>query len=122
MRQSWTEEEEDRLIELYPVTLTTDLPALFNRSMSSINWKAYSLGLRKEKGCTLHKGKDPSWTEEEIEILRRDFPHMRNGKVPINRTPDAIKAMAHKLGIKKSRRYVQKCKYAFSKMIRQGKL
>lgn len=45
----WTKELEDRLIKIYPNTLTQDIADEFNMSLTTIRNAAFRLGLKKDK-------------------------------------------------------------------------
>ena len=121
----WSEKEIDDLIELYPITPTDLLTKLFDRTLKAIQQKAHEYGLRKEKEARKKRvmpKPQNSWTEEEEAILRRDFPIMASHKVPVNRTTAAIRSYAKKLGLKKTPRYIQKCRYRYAMLASQGRV
>lgn len=57
----WTSEEEARLRDLYPVTRTSDLPAVLGRSALAIKVRASALHLRKDPEVSMR-------LREELEL------------------------------------------------------
>lgn len=108
----WTEEEERKLRELYPVTDANELANLLMRTRDAVVARASSLGLKKDSAF-LHqirtlawrKGKkeERRWKESEDEELRRlylqEYLSVEEIATKLNRTVSAIRNRVRFLGI-----------------------
>lgn len=63
----WTDKEEELLIKLYPTTNTKELENIFNKTDKTITARAIKLGVSKEE----------VWSEDEIIILKENYPYMK---------------------------------------------
>lgn len=65
--------------------------------------------MAKRKKAKKKKINTGLWTKQEIKMLRALFPKTRTREVAatIGRPPEATKKKAHKLGLKKSKRYLK---------------
>ena len=94
--KDWTRYEESRLRELWPDMTIGEIAAALGRAEGSIKYAARKLGLRK---LTRH-----AWSDAQLEILRRRYPHERTDRLaeelgmPIGK----VHAKANGLGIHKT--------------------
>jgi len=115
MRKIWTEELNQKLVELYGNTTNKELCRIFNVSKDSIKSQAGRLGLKKII-------KSRNWTSKEIEDLKKLYPN--NDYVflssyfdrPINK----IYQKAKRLNIKKSKEYIDKVKFIWTERVREA--
>jgi hypothetical protein len=64
-RRIWTEEENEKLKEVYPIWSQDELEKYFQRSYSAICRQASSLGIKRQKRIV--------WTDEEVKFLKENF-------------------------------------------------
>jgi len=104
----WTEEEITLLKEKYPVLKKTELIKLFpDRSVSSIEGKAYFLKLKKNS----NPNDNSSWTPVEINILKEKYFNTNKEellKLLYNRDWRAVNIKASRLGLKRSKDQIEK--------------
>ena len=75
----WNNEEKERLRQHYPHTKPIDLEPLFpGRKWQTVDRKARSMGIRKERSWTAH--------EQELLIYFRSFMPMRDVAVAMERS------------------------------------
>lgn len=107
----WTEEEISVLKEAYPTATHDELKKLLpNRSIEAIQTKAKNLKLKKDKATrsknislARQKENSASYTQEELEIMKKIYPmHGVRGvkKALPHRTIKSIKQKAHTMGLK----------------------
>lgn len=91
----WSEDEINILREFYDKVSSRELQELLSyRSETSINTKAYKLGIESRI----------KWSDEEIERLKKEYPYYLNAELSRmfgNRTSGAIMGMGIKLGLSK---------------------
>lgn len=71
------------------------------------------LGKLKEIYDRLHNNHTKRWTNEEVELIRKHFPHMQTAELQSmlpNRTVESIQTMAQRLGVRKDKEHVLKIK------------
>jgi len=94
----WTEEEAQKLKELYPKLPGREVARILNRTTRSVQGKARRLGLCKRKVTHVH------WTEDEISFLReswRTLPKYEIMRRLHRHTWYGIRHMANKLGLRR---------------------
>lgn len=92
--KKWSEEEIEKLKEIYSYTPIDMVCSVFNRSGASIKHKAERLSLKKEM---LY------WTAEELNYLNLYYSTQKNSEISkiLHRTERAIRIKASKLGMHK---------------------
>jgi len=96
----WTEEEEERLVKLYPTKVPAELAAIFDKSESAVVVKCYRMGLRR----AVFK----AWTREEEDTLielYKVIPKITTQQIAdqLGKSRGAIVSKAGVLGIAKPR-------------------
>lgn len=121
----WTNKKTEFLIENYPRISGPEIARTLGISYPSVSAKACKLGLRKAKGWArgkqIYKG-NPTWTEEEIEILQQFYPTRPNKeltKILPKHSEGSIIYKATDLGIYKDKNYQHEVNVALAQ--RAGK-
>lgn len=98
--RSWTEEEDQFLIENYAFTDTKELSEIFNKTEDTVRARAIKYELKK----------DLWWTDEDIELLIENYPCMKNIDLQQKYFPhknySSITDKAVDLGLKKDEEYL----------------
>lgn len=105
----WTEEEKNKLRDIYPHKKNKDVADELNRSKRAVRRMKEKLGLEKSDEffkkyphCTVGE----KWSDDEIKFLENNYDSMLKGKIvsEINRTWISIKCKASKMGLKRSKK------------------
>lgn len=92
----WTKDEDQILINHYPIEGTEVIKKLPGRTANAIKNRAQSLGI-------IHRREMFGWTEEELNILKQYYPI--EGKRVVSRLPGrtlkTIQVTACRLGVKR---------------------
>ena len=106
---SWTREELAEFKRIYGTRTDDDLSRIFARSMEEIRRLASEHALAKDKAFVRKLSGEaatrmPRWRDEELEILRRDYPVQSNLDLAraLGRSVKSVVSKAHHLGLKKS--------------------
>ena len=98
----WSEEEDQFLIENYASMDTNEFADIFNKTTATVIARAIKFGISKDRW----------WTDEEILILKKYYPYMRNKELYEKyfsyRTYDSVTNKALKLGLIKDPKYLYK--------------
>lgn len=103
---SWTKEDDEYLINNYSNKTKEEIMSnINNRTWESIKARGQKLGLKRD----LHP-----WSEEEIELLKKYYPIMRNSEVHEkylnNRSVCNIDTKAKSIGLEKDKDYLKSMK------------
>lgn len=103
-RRYWTAAEDARLRELYPITRTSELPALLGRSRMAIKVRAAALHLRKAPEASMRR----PWHPDEDAVLRMLYADTPTDAIAdqLGRSPTTTYQRAHRLGLEKSAEYL----------------
>ncbi len=95
MIKEWSEQETEKLLKRFQSTPVEELAAQFNRTVPSINCKAYRLGIKTKQ----YSG----WNLLEIERLKVHFPTKttRQLAVEFGRSTNSVRQKAFRLRLKK---------------------
>ena len=99
----WLPEEDDLVFDAYEHGRSlTPLLSRLGRSRTSIAWRAGELGLQGTHARPNGWRTEPSWTEEDIAVLRRDYGRVPTPKLArsLNRPKAGIYSKAWSLGLK----------------------
>jgi len=106
---TWTRDELAEFKRIYGTRTDEDLSRIFGRSEGSIQKLANDLALAKDKAFVRKlvgeaSTRMPRWREEELELLRRDYPARSNLEIArdLGRSVKSVVSKAHHLGLKKS--------------------
>ena len=106
---SWTREEIAEFKRIYGTRTDEDLSRIFGRTLTDVRELAKEHALAKDKAFIRKLSGEastrmPRWTQEELEILRRDYPIQSNLEIArkLNRSVKSVVSKAHNLGLKKS--------------------
>lgn len=106
---SWSRDELAEFKRIYGTRTDEDLSRIFGRSVGSIEKLADELALAKDKAFVRKlvgeaSTRMPRWREEELELLRRDYPVASNLEIArtLGRSVKSVVSKAHHLGLKKS--------------------
>ncbi|HED64984.1 MAG TPA: hypothetical protein ENJ09_05445 [Planctomycetes bacterium] len=107
--EEWSREEIAELKRLYGTRTTEDLEVIFGRSSEEIEARAKEYALSKDKAFLRKiRGESatrmPRWTQQEIDVLKRDYPSRSNLDIAreLGRSVKSVVSKAHNLGLKKS--------------------
>lgn len=93
----YSEKDISYIKKYYNVLSINEIANHLNKSYSSVITKISKLGLSSES----------SWEYKDIEILKNIYPYYTNKKISVDflpgRTPNAIRTMANKLDLKKTK-------------------
>jgi hypothetical protein len=97
-KEVYTKSDDDFIIENYYKMSTNEIAKKLGKGFWSVSWRMKQVLKLPSKG-----NNGPSYTDEEIEVIRRYFVEYGAPKckelLP-NRSIDSIKLKAHKLGLK----------------------
>ncbi len=101
MIKEWSEQETEKLLKRFRSTPVEELSAQFNRTVPSINCKAYRLGI-KTKQYT-------GWSILEVERLKVHFPTKttRQLAVEFGRSVNSVRQKAFRLRLKKKSEHLK---------------
>jgi hypothetical protein len=106
---SWQREELAEFKRIYGTRTDQDLTRIFGRSIEEIQKLALEHALAKDKAFVRRLAGEsatrmPRWREEELELLRRDYPVQSNLELArsLGRSVKSVVSKAHHLGLKKS--------------------
>lgn len=106
---SWQREELSEFKRIYGTRTDDDLSRIFGRTLAEIQKLAEEHALAKDKAFVrkLVGGaatRMPRWRDEELELLRRDYPVQSNLELArsLGRSVKSVVSKAHHLGLKKS--------------------
>lgn len=104
MTRRWTPGDDARLRELYPVTRTSELPALFGRSKLAIKVRAAAMHLRKDPEVSMRR----QWHPDEDAVLRMLYADTPTDGIAavLGRSLSTTYRRARKLGLEKSEEYL----------------
>lgn len=109
--KSWSHEEIDKLISIFPHKRTRDLVEIFGRSYFCIANKAYKLGLKKDvifrsdlTHNTIGSGTSIHWTNSMIATLKNEFAITTNDDLALilGVSKRSVCRKAKELGLKKN--------------------
>ena len=107
--QDWTREELVEFKRIYGTRTDDDLARIFGRPVDSIRKLADEHALAKDKAFVRKltgeaSTRMPRWRDEELEILRRDYPTKSNLELArtLDRSVKSVVSKAHHMGLKKS--------------------
>ena len=105
----WTREELVEFKRIYGTRTDDDLARIFGRPVESIRRLADEHALAKDKAFVRKltgeaSTRMPRWREEELDLLRRDYPVKSNLELArsLNRSVKSVVSKAHHMGLKKS--------------------
>ena len=105
----WPREDLAEFKRIYGTRVDDDLVRIFGRSLAEIQRVAGQHALAKDKAFVRKLAGEastrmPRWREEELELLRRDYPTRSNLDLAraLNRSVKSVVSKAHHLGLKKS--------------------
>lgn len=106
---NWTEEEEKKLIELYPNHSNLHIAKMLNKTKASIDKKGAllelkkSINYRKKISRQNNQNKRHAWSIDEIEFLKVNFSEKTYNEIAeaLNRTPNAVSQKARQISLKK---------------------
>ena len=96
----WTPEDIAVLRELYPECPVGEISKRLGRTVNAIANRAHQLGIKRKSYV------DKLWTDEQLKLLRQLHPLCENIEdvaKKIGRSPAAVRAKAHDLGLTKHR-------------------
>ena len=95
MIKEWSEQEMEKLLKSFRSTPVEELAAQFNRTVPSINCKAYRLGIKTKKYT--------GWSHSEIEHLKVQFPSKTTKQLAVEfgRSANSVRQKAFRLRLKK---------------------
>jgi len=106
---SWTREDMAEFKRIYGTRTDEDLSRIFGRTLDDIRKLAGEHALAKDKAFVRKLAGEastqmPRWKEEELDILRRDYPVESNLELArrLGRSVKSVVSKAHHLGLKKS--------------------
>ena len=106
---SWTREEIAEFKRIYGTRTDEDLSRIFGRTVSDVRELAAQHALAKDKAFVRKirgeaSTRMPRWSQEELEILRHEYPIESNLDIAkkLNRSVKSVVSKAHNLGLKKS--------------------
>ena len=106
---SWQREELAEFKRIYGTRTDEDLSRIFGRSFDEIRKVAEEHALAKDKAFVRKLAGEaatrmPRWRDEELELLRRDYPVQSNLELAraLGRSVKSVVSKAHHLGLKKS--------------------
>lgn len=106
---SWPREELAEFKRIYGTRTDEDLSRIFGRSLEEIHTLAEEHALAKDKAFVRKLAGEaatrmPRWRDEELELLRRDYPVQSNLELArsLGRSVKSVVSKAHHLGLKKS--------------------
>jgi hypothetical protein len=106
---SWPREELAEFKRIYGTRTDEDLSRIFGRSLEEIRKLADEHALAKDKAFVRKLAGEaatrmPRWRDEELELLRRDYPVQSNLELArsLGRSVKSVVSKAHHLGLKKS--------------------
>lgn len=106
---TWQREDLAEFKRIYGTRTDDDLSRIFGRSLEEIRKLADEHALAKDKAFVRKlvgeaATRMPRWREEELEILRRDYPVQSNLDLArtLGRSVKSVVSKAHHLGLKKS--------------------
>lgn len=106
---TWTREEVAEFKRIYGTRTDDDLSRIFGRSVEEIERVALEHALAKDKAFVRKlRGEAatqmPRWKDEELEVLKRDYPVLSNLEIAqaLGRSVKSVVSKAHHLGLKKS--------------------
>ena len=101
MIKEWSEQETEKLLQRFRSTPVEELAAQFNRTVPSINCKAYRLGIKTKQ----YSG----WSLTEIERLKVHFPTKttRQLAVEFGRSVNSVRQKAFRLRLKKESEHLK---------------
>lgn len=104
----WTREEIAIVKENYRTLTDEKLAELLpRRTAIGVMYIRYKLGLKKRKNIVPHNKYTCPWTEEEIEILQKNYSIMTDEELTAllpKRTPEGIRYKRSKLGLRKTKK------------------
>lgn len=105
----WTREDVAEFKRIYGTRTDGDLAKVFGRTEDEVRKCAEKLALSKDKAFLrkLHgesATKMPRWTQQELELLKRDYSTKSNLDIAreLGRSVKSVVSKAHHLGLKKS--------------------
>lgn len=105
----WPRDELAEFKRIYGTRTDEDLSRIFGRTLEEIRKLADEHALAKDKAFVRKlvgeaATRMPRWREEELEILRRDYPVQSNLELArtLGRSVKSVVSKAHHLGLKKS--------------------
>jgi len=106
---SWTREDMSEFKRIYGTRTDEDLSRIFGRTLEDIRKLAGEHALAKDKAFVRKLAGEastqmPRWKDEELDILRRDYPVESNLELArrLGRSVKSVVSKAHHLGLKKS--------------------
>ncbi len=101
MIKEWSEQETEKLLKRFRSTPVEQLAAQFNRTVPSINCKAYRLGIKTKQ----YSG----WNLLEIERLKVHFPTKTTKvlAVEFGRSVNSVRQKAFRLKLKKKSEHLK---------------
>ncbi len=109
---SWTSNEENALIELYPNNSNQHISKVLNKTKASIDNKGALLGLKKSSDYRQkvsrqnNQRKRHAWSVEEVNYLVKNYYAKSYAEIAetLNRTPTAVSQKARQMDLKKYQR------------------
>jgi len=106
---SWTREELVEFKRIYGTRTDEDLSRIFGRTLDDVRKLAAEHALAKDKAFVRKlvgeaSTQMPRWRDEELVLLRRDYPTQSNLELArkLGRSVKSVVSKAHHLGLKKS--------------------
>jgi hypothetical protein len=107
--EDWGREELAEFKRIYGTRTDEDLTRIFGRSLEQVHKTAEVHALAKDKAFVRKLAGEPAtqmprWREEELELLRRDYPLRSNLDLArvLGRSVKSVVSKAHHLGLKKA--------------------
>jgi len=94
--REWTTEETELLKQLYPVRPGSEVAKKLGRTITSVQHKAYSLGVKTKRYV------EKLWTAEELQLLKKLYPASTSTQEiaeKIGRPLGAVRQKAYNLGL-----------------------
>jgi len=100
--RKWSEEETEKLIEMYSSHSSSTIANLLHRSRNAVIWKANTLGLKGKRG--------KEWSKEDTQKLIESYPTHANREIAtaLQRTINSVILKARELNLKKNHDFLIK--------------
>ena len=99
MEKQWSKEEIKLLQKLYPTGPTQEIVDKTGRSLASIRYKAFRMGIKRKRVYPAY----PDWPGDETKLLKKLYPTTKNREIAerLGRSMAAVRLKAFFLGLQK---------------------
>ncbi len=102
---NWTNEDKQKLLELYSIKTLEELSLEFNRSISSVKFQCYLLGLKSNSNKNRNPLPRAFWSDKDIIFLKNNLDQDINVlSYLLNRSKRSLESKLNELSLKQNRK------------------